>query len=158
VKNRAFIALGSNLAEPKAQVQQAVEAIALLGEISALSSLYQSTAIGPGEQPDYINAVLELRTDLHAIALLDALQAIENKQGRVRDVRFGARTLDLDIVLFNQQSISQPRLEVPHPRMLERNFVLTPLQEICPELQLPNGETLALHCARLDSYGLVKLP
>ena len=150
----AYIALGSNLQQPLAQLQQATAAINALRDssITACSSIYRSAAVGPGEQPDYLNAVLRLETALAPLALLDALQAIENHQGRVRDLRWGPRTLDLDILLYGATAIELPRLTVPHPHMAERNFVLYPLLEISsPNLMLPGGAelgTLVAACPR----------
>ena len=151
---RSYIALGSNLNQPAAQLQQAVSAIADVAGIrlERISSLYRSTAIGPGEQPDYLNAVVRIATVLPPLLLLDALQAIERAQGRVRRVRWGPRTLDLDILLYGELLISEPRLTVPHPAMSQRNFVLVPLQQIAgPNLLLPDGTelgTLVKQCPR----------
>mgnify|MGYP000126728604 CR=1 FL=1 len=151
---RAFVALGSNLQEPLVQLRRATRAIAELPNtaIVATSSVYHSAAVGPGEQPDYLNAVLEVQTALEPLALLDALQAIESRQGRIRELRWGARTLDLDILLYGAVSLQLPRLVIPHPRMSERNFVLYPLLEISnPNLMLPGGAelgTLVAACPR----------
>lgn len=142
---RSYIALGSNLEEPLAQLQQATQGIASLPEtaITSASSIYRSAPIGPGNQPDYLNAVLEVQTRLAPLDLLDALQTIESLQGRVREQRWAARTLDLDILLYGSGSLELPRLVIPHPRMAERDFVLYPLLEISdPNLMLPGGAEL----------------
>lgn len=141
----AYIGMGSNLANPEQQIQQAGEHLHQLAgsHCLALSPLYRSKAIGPGDQPDYINAVAKLDTHLSALALLDALQAIELRQKRVRHERWGPRTLDLDLLLYDQEQISHPRLLVPHPRMAERNFVLAPLVDLAPDLSLPDGTSIA---------------
>ncbi len=142
----AYIALGSNLQDPLEQLQAASAALAALPEteLVALSRLYRSAAVGPGEQPDYLNAVARLRTGLSPLALLDALQRIELEQGRERHVRWAARTLDLDLLLYGDQCIDEPRLQVPHPRMSQRAFVVYPLADVAPAgLQLPGGEELA---------------
>jgi 2-amino-4-hydroxy-6-hydroxymethyldihydropteridine diphosphokinase len=152
--NTAYIALGSNLQQPKQQLDKAISAIALLGHITAVSSFYQSKAVGPGIQPDYLNAVLCLTTECDALALLDALQTIENQQGRTREIRFGARTLDLDILLFNNETYQLERLIVPHPRMLERNFVMLPLLSISEDLHMPDGSSIKSHAAKLNLQGL----
>ena len=150
----AFIALGSNLGEPLSQLQQAAAAISRLPgcDIVKTSSTYLSAAVGPGQQPDYLNAVMQLETQLAPLELLTALQIIENKQGRERQLRWGARTLDLDILLYDQQSVDHARLCIPHPRMAERNFVLYPLLEIShSNLMLPGGTelgTLVAACPR----------
>lgn len=156
---RAWIALGSNLEHPQQQVESAVSSIEQLPttNVIAQSSWYRSRAIGPGEQPDYINGVLEVHTRLTAIDLLDALQAIENAHGRVRTQRWGARTLDLDILLYGEKTMTSDRLQVPHPRLAERNFVLYPLAEIAPQLVLPDGSQVAALAARLNWDGLEKL-
>lgn len=153
----AYIGLGSNLAEPAKQIQQAVDAISTItnSSISALSSLFFSRPMGPQDQPDYMNAVLALDTDLTPIELLDALQAIENQAGRVRkDNRWGPRILDLDILLFDQQIIDSERLIVPHYGLKEREFVLRPLAEIAPQLILPTGEAVAQLSEEIATNGL----
>ncbi|WP_295803095.1 2-amino-4-hydroxy-6-hydroxymethyldihydropteridine diphosphokinase [uncultured Microbulbifer sp.] len=139
-----YIGLGSNLAHPVEQLRSALTAMEAIARtrVDTCSAFYSSAPIGPGEQPDYVNAVARLETDLDAIALLDALQAIENQHGRERSIRWGARTLDLDILLFGSDIIETPRLSVPHPRMTERNFVLQPLAELVPDLTLPDGRSL----------------
>ncbi|SDJ89411.1 2-amino-4-hydroxy-6-hydroxymethyldihydropteridine diphosphokinase [Microbulbifer yueqingensis] len=148
---RCFIGLGSNLEAPRQQLQAALSALDALPRTRLLrcSSFYRSAAVGPGEQPDYLNAVAEIDSGLSAGELLDALQAIEADQGRERSIRWGARTLDLDILLFGEEVLDSERLQVPHPRMAERNFVLLPLAELEPRLVLPTGESLASllrHC------------
>ncbi len=153
---RAFVGLGSNLADPHAQLRRAVQALADLAgsRLCAVSGVYRSAAIGPGRQPDYLNAAARLETALAPLALLDALQAIEAHQGRVREVRWGPRTLDLDLLLYGDLELDHPRLRLPHPRLAERDFVLLPLAELAePEMLLPGGVelgTLAANCPRND--------
>ena len=159
-KEIAYIGLGSNLATPEAQINTARNAITALPEVSedAFSSLYRSPPMGPQDQPDYINAVMAITTDLSAIQLLRRLQQIELDHGRVRkDERWGARTLDLDILLYGQQMIDQPDLIVPHYGLKERAFVLYPLQEIAPELEVPGQGTMTELLASCPLDGLVKL-
>lgn len=141
---RCYIGLGSNLAKPQQQLQDALRELDALPETSLLrsSGFYRSAPIGPGDQPDYVNAVAELETRLAPLQLLDGLQTIEAGHGRERTIRWGARTLDLDILLFGQQCIDLPRLQVPHPRMAERNFVLLPLAELEPDLVIPGEGSL----------------
>ncbi|USD20759.1 2-amino-4-hydroxy-6-hydroxymethyldihydropteridine diphosphokinase [Microbulbifer variabilis] len=141
---KVFIGLGSNLSEPQKQLRSALAAMEEIPDCRLLrcSSFYHSAPIGPGEQPDYVNAVVELECALTPIELLDQLQTIEQAHGRERSVRWGARTLDLDVLLFGEQQLDETRLQVPHPRMAERNFVLQPLAELDPQLQLPSGELL----------------
>jgi len=142
---RAYIGLGSNLQNPTQQLQQALIALKALPQtqLVCVSSFYRSAPLGPPDQPDYCNAVAALDTALAPLALLDALQSIEQAQGRLRGERWGARTLDLDILLFGGQIIKSEHLTVPHPQMQHRAFVLCPLAEIAPNLALPNGQSLA---------------
>lgn len=142
---RIYIGMGSNLAAPDQQLRSAIAALALLPgtALVGVSDFYQSDSLLPG-QPRYTNAVAALDSSLAPLALLDALQAIENGQGRERLERWGPRTLDLDILLFGDRLIDQPRLKVPHYQMHLRAFVLYPLAELAPaELQLPDGRSLA---------------
>ncbi|MDY4279914.1 MAG: 2-amino-4-hydroxy-6-hydroxymethyldihydropteridine diphosphokinase [[Pasteurella] mairii] len=140
-----YIALGSNLNQPKTQLDTALKALDRLpnSQLMAISSFYQSKPLGPQDQPDYVNAVVCLRTELKPLALLDALQQIEKEQGRVRQRRWGERTLDLDILLYGDLQLHNERLTVPHYDMKNREFVIVPLYEIAPDLCLPNGETIA---------------
>ncbi|HHC6648985.1 TPA: 2-amino-4-hydroxy-6-hydroxymethyldihydropteridine diphosphokinase [Vibrio parahaemolyticus] len=153
----AYIAVGSNLADPVSQAQQAIEALKTLSnsEFVQASSLYSSTPMGPQNQPDYINAVVAIKTNLTPLELLDCTQAIEQEQGRVRkDERWGPRTLDLDIVLYGNEVINSERLIVPHYGMREREFVLYPLAEIAPSLQLPDGTEVSELLEQVDKNGL----
>lgn len=136
----ACVALGSNLQEPARQLVEAVTALQGLEtcRLKRCSRVYRSTAVGPGEQPDYLNAAVLLETRLAPLALLDALQGIEARQGREREVRWGPRTLDLDLLLYGDQTLHLPRLQVPHPRIAERDFVLYPLADLLPaDSELP---------------------
>ncbi len=148
----AYIALGSNLENPGEQLQRAVDEIDSEQNIRLLrcSKLYRTDPVGPPDQPDYCNAVVEIETKLAPEPLLDTLQAIENKHGRVRTVRWGPRTLDLDILLYGNQIIKTERLTVPHCQMHLRGFVLYPLNDIAPDLVIPEGQQLA---ALLDKVG-----
>ena len=113
--------------------------------------------MGPQDQPDYINAVVHLETDLEPIALLDALQELEHLHRRVRKQHWGPRTLDLDMLLYNQETINHARLQVPHPGLTQRNFVLYPLAEINSQLSLPNGTSLQQLLQDRPLADLVKL-
>ncbi len=140
-----FIALGSNLHDPAAQLRAALKQLGTLARcrIEAVSSAYSSAAVGPGNQPSYLNAVVKMTTCLTPLRLLEATQAIEESQGRIRTWRWAPRTLDLDILLYGQEKIQTQNLQIPHPRMAERNFVLYPLAEIMGEkLKLPCGGVL----------------
>jgi len=156
----AYIGLGSNLSEPIKQVQSAIRELATIeqSKIIKTSSLYLSKPMGPQDQNDYINAVLALDTPLSPLQLLDALQAIENKAGRVRKKnRWGARILDLDIILFGNEIINNDRLTIPHYGMKEREFVLLPLAEISPDLTLPNGDSLKFLSQNITHNSMLKL-
>ena len=151
---RVYLALGSNLADPLHQVHSALHALAAIPDTTlvATSSLYRTPPYGPPDQPDFLNAAVALDTRLDAESLLNHTQRIELEQGRVRKAhRWGPRTLDLDIMLFGEQTLSTPRLTVPHYDMLNRAFMLLPLLEIAPALCLPDGTRLADILARLDT-------
>ena len=151
-----YIGLGSNLQQPLQQVEQALTELNLLASthLQACSGWYQSRAVGPGQQPDYINGVALLQTELSADTLLAALQQIENRHHRRRDLRWGARTLDLDLLLFGDQLIDTPTLTVPHPRIAERNFVLYPLAELNPTLVIPPDQPIKTLLAASNRVGL----
>ncbi len=152
----AYIGMGSNLEGPVDQIQRAFEELDLLASSSLLahSSLYSSLPVGPAGQPDYINAVAKLDTQLSALSLLDALQGIEQAHLRVRKERWGPRTLDLDLLMYGDQLIEHPRLQVPHCRIPERAFVLLPWLEIEPELEVPGMGSLSNMAEQADSKGL----
>ncbi len=158
---RAYIGLGSNLATPLQQLRAALAALGALPgtHLAAVSSAYASDPLGPADQPRYLNAVAALDTSLAPLQLLDALQAIESAQGRQRkDERWGPRTLDLDILLFGDRLIDEPRLQVPHYHLHARPFVLYPLTEIASVgLQLPDGRSLAALLAECPFAGLERL-
>ncbi len=148
----AYIGLGSNLDGPIQQVQQAIEELGELPETESLahSSLYLTAPFGPPGQDDYINAVVKLHTALTPNVLLEQLLLIEQRHLRVRRVHWGPRTLDCDLLLYGDQVVDEPHLQVPHPHMTERPNVLIPLLEIEPNCCLPSGRRLAdfaAHCA-----------
>jgi len=156
---RVFIGLGSNLADPAAQLRQAVESLGRLAgcSLAGVSGLYMSDSLLPG-QPRYSNAIVALDTSLQPLALLDALQAIENEQGRVRAERWGPRTLDLDIILFGGLQLDEPRLRVPHYHLHARPFVLYPLAELVGEgFVLPDGRGLAALLGDCPFVGLERV-
>lgn len=155
-----YIGLGSNLEAPIGQIRQAQRALEGLPgtRLRRQSGLYRSVPMGPPDQPDYINAVSELETGLAAGRLLDELQALERAQGRRRGAeRWGPRTLDLDLLLYGAQRIDTPELQVPHPGLPERAFVLYPLAEIVPELDIPGLGPLRTLLARCPPEGLERL-
>ncbi|MCV4342589.1 2-amino-4-hydroxy-6-hydroxymethyldihydropteridine diphosphokinase [Pseudomonas capsici] len=157
-RERVYIGLGSNLADPAEQLRHALDALAQLpqSQLSGVSSFYVSDSLLPG-QPRYTNAVAALDTALAPLELLDALQGIERDQGRERHERWGPRTLDLDILLFGDRLIDEPRLKVPHYHMQARPFVLYPLAELAPRLDLADGRTLEQLLAACPFEGLERL-
>lgn len=155
----AYIGLGSNLNNPKQQIKTAVLALNATQDIkvSGLSSLYQSKPIDSSNQPDYLNAICQVNTHLTALELLYVCQAIEEKQHRVREKKWGARTIDLDIILYGVQVIASKQLTVPHPQMMNRAFVLVPLAELEPDLKVPVLGDLQALIEQLDNPELIKL-
>jgi 2-amino-4-hydroxy-6-hydroxymethyldihydropteridine diphosphokinase len=155
----AYIGLGSNLEDPLAQVTRAFDELSALPDTQLLerSAIYSSKPVGPA-QPDFINAVALLDTQLAPLALLDALQAIEQAHQRVRIEHWGPRTLDLDLLLYGDLVIAHERLTVPHPYLTRRSFVLYPLADITPELHLPDGSQLSNWLHQCAPDGLTKLP
>lgn len=141
----AHVGLGSNLEDPERQVRQGFEELGRLPgtRLLAHSSLYRTAPMGKSDQPDFINAVAVLDTELTPSDLLRHLLAIEARHARVRVERNGPRTLDLDLLLLGHQVIHGPGLEVPHPRMHERAFVLLPLSEVSPEAVIPGRGPVA---------------
>jgi len=154
---RVYIALGSNLAKPVDQVNCALEALAHMPrtKLVVCSAFYRSKPLGPQNQPDFLNAVVALDTELPPEDLLDCTQAIAQPQGRVRKLeRWGPRTLDLDMLLYGDRVINTERLTVPHYDMKNREFMLYPLAEIAPELVFPDGESLQTVLTRVPLNGL----
>ncbi len=153
----AYIGLGANLNAPLQQLATAVTALAEIPHttVHRVSGFYGSKPMGPQDQPDYVNAVAALHTELSAEQLLDQLQQIELNHGRQRKAeRWGPRTLDLDILLFGDSVIETPRLTVPHYGMAVREFVLYPLAEIAPDLQIPKLGLLSALLTQVPSNGL----
>lgn len=158
---RVYLGLGANLNTPKKQLDNAIIALKSLpnSEFLACSHYYASKPMGPQDQPDYINAVACINTLLEPEQLLDLTQAIELKHGRVRKAeRWGARTLDIDILLFGEQVLDTERLTVPHYGLTQREFVVYPLQEIAPELILPSGTPIKQIATNLPLNDLQQLP
>ena len=156
-----FIGIGSNLNDPLKQVCAAINSLNTIEQTSLIqaSSLYGSKPMGPQDQPDYVNAVAELETSLEPFELLDELQRIEGEFGRerIKGNRWGARVLDLDILLIDQLVIDTERLIVPHYGMKTREFVILPLAEIAPTLILPDGSTIKTLSNTIDPNGLTIL-
>lgn len=135
----AYVGMGANLGDPKAQLEAAWQALGRIPRTKALarSRLYRSAPVGYESQPDFLNCVAKLDTDLDARSLLEHLEQVEHDLGRKRSFRNAPRSIDLDLLLYGEQKIDTPRLTVPHPRMHERAFVLAPLAELEPEIRIP---------------------
>lgn len=153
---RAFVAIGSNLADPRSQVLAAFAALdALPGtRVIARSALYRTAPVGYADQPDFFNAVAAVETELPATALLDALLDVEQARGRVREFANGPRTLDLDVLLYGDMVYADARLTLPHPRMHERAFVLYPLNDIAPDVVIPGHGRVHDLMQACDSGGI----
>ena len=130
-----YIGLGSNLGDSRQILLEAVQKLATLGTVKT-SRLYQSPPMGPQDQPNYLNAVAQLETDLAPLVLLDELQRFEQESGRVRLRRWGERTLDLDLLVYGQEHIQNERLTVPHAGLFERDFVVIPLLDLDENIQI----------------------
>jgi len=157
--NTAYVALGANLGNPRATVLAAFAALANLPEsrVARCSSLYRTAPVGILSQPDFVNAVALLETTLAPEALLDALLDIEARFGRVRRERNGPRTLDLDLLLYDDIELDLPRLTLPHPRLHLRAFVLLPLAEVAPDLAIRRRGSLAAWLPAVANQGIVRL-
>ena|SRR5687767_495784 len=155
----AYIALGANLRDPEAQVRAGFEELAMLPKtrLAAVSALYRSAPVGYVEQPDFVNAVAKIETALGPRELLDQLLAIERRHGRVRDFPNAPRTLDLDVILYDENRHDEDGLHIPHPRMQERAFVLAPLAELAPDAVVPGLGRVSDLLAAVDAGSLVKL-
>lgn len=143
MRNLAYLSLGSNMGERLFYMREATRLLDNHPEckVSGISSLYETAPVGYTEQEDFLNAVLQINTSLQPEELLNLCQEIEQELGRKRIIRWGPRTLDIDILLFNHENIETERLSVPHPRMLERAFVIVPLLELDPDITLPTTDT-----------------
>ena len=157
---RAYIAFGANLGDPAAAFADALQRLdALPGtRVVASSSLYRSAPVGVAGQPDYLNAVIALDTTLAPRPLLEALLAIEHDAGRRRDFPMAPRTMDLDLLLHGDAVIDEPGLQVPHPRMHERAFVLLPLAEIAPAASIPGRGGVAALLPALAGQAIERVP
>ena len=157
--NTAYVALGANLGDPKATVLAAFAALANLSEsrVARCSSLYRTAPVGILSQPDFVNAVVLLETTLAPETLLDALLDIEARFGRIRRERNGPRTLDLDLLLYDDIELDLPRLTLPHPRLHLRAFVLLPLAEVAPDLAIPRRGSVAAWLPAVANQGIVRL-
>jgi 2-amino-4-hydroxy-6-hydroxymethyldihydropteridine diphosphokinase len=140
----AYLALGANLGDRLEQLREAVRLLAETDgvEVARSSRVFETEPVGP-PQPAYLNAVVEVRTTLDPRGLLEVAQAVENALGRIRAERWGPRTIDVDILTFDDRTVDEPDLEIPHPRMHERGFVLVPLGELDDDPMLPGGRRLS---------------
>lgn len=154
--SRVWIGLGSNLDDPAGQVRAGIAALADLPDSrpGPVSDLFRSAPVGVTDQPDFCNAVAGLDTVLEPLALLEALQAIEQRAGRRRTRRWGPRTLDLDLLVYGDRRIDLPALTIPHPRLAERAFVLVPLASVAPDLQIPGQGAVATLAAAVADQGI----
>lgn len=149
--NKVFLLLGANLGHPASQLAKACEEIEnRVGKVEICSSVYESAAWGVEDQPTFLNQVIVVSTALSALAVLDSIQDIENRLGRVRLTKWGARVIDIDMLYFNEECIQHERLNIPHPYLPDRRFALIPLREVAPQFAHPGlGLTtseLLTHC------------
>lgn len=136
-KIKAFIALGTNDGNRESNIQTALEEIAQFAEITQKSSIYNAEPVGFKDQPDFLNMVIEIKTELNPVELMIKLEEIEHKMGKNKEFENGPRLVDLDILFYDDKVVKYKDLEIPHPRLHQRNFVLTPLNEIAPKLIHP---------------------
>ncbi len=159
VQHRAYIALGSNLGDRRAYLEQAIAALTEIPEIEvvAQSRFIETVPVGPGKQNHYLNAALEISTEFTPNRLLEALLRIERKLGRIRNEKWGPRTIDLDILFYDDLIVDEPKLRIPHPHLQEREFVLEPLCDIAPTLEHPASKhTMSELLAHLRSTSAPK--
>ena len=149
---RAFVGLGANLGPKEVTILRAVDLLAAEEgiEVLELSELRETDPVGVVDQPEFLNGAVALRTSLSPRELLDVLLRVERELGRVRGARWGPRTIDLDLLVYGDQTVDEPGLRVPHPRLHERRFALEPLAELAPELEIPGLGRVADALARLD--------
>ena len=159
-EHTAYLALGSNLEQPAQQIEQAIAAMAAHPDLNviACSSPYRSAAVGFTEQADFINAVVHVTTTLSAEELLACVMNTEQQLGRTRSFRNAPRTIDIDILLYNQDMYDSARLTLPHPRMHERAFVLLPLLEIAPDAHIPGRGPANTFLAAVSNQRIERLP
>jgi 2-amino-4-hydroxy-6-hydroxymethyldihydropteridine diphosphokinase len=157
---KAWLGLGSNLHQPVAQVREALKQLNAVDGIEELrtSSFYRTPPWGDEQQDDFINAVMQIETSLDPVTLLAKLQSIENKMGRQRDDRrWGPRLIDIDLLLYGDEQYQSNELEVPHPRMHERAFILVPLSELDADLKIPGYGSIKVFLQELDCSGVSRL-
>ena len=152
MQTTAFVGIGSNLGDREANLRRAIELLSAEEgiEVVAVSELRETAPVGPVEQGPFLNGAVQLETSLGPRELLARLLAVENRLGRVRDERWGPRTIDLDLLLYGVETIEEPGLTVPHPRLHERRFVLEPLVDLDPALEIPGLGPISTLLAKLD--------
>jgi 2-amino-4-hydroxy-6-hydroxymethyldihydropteridine diphosphokinase len=152
VQTTAFVGIGSNLGDREANLRRAIELLSAEEgiEVVAVSELRETAPVGPVEQGPFLNGAVQLETSLGPRELLARLLAVENRLGRVRDERWGPRTIDLDLMLYGVETIEEPGLTVPHPRLHERRFALEPLVDLDPALEIPGLGPISTLLAKLD--------
>lgn len=156
--NTAYLGLGANIGSKEATMRSTLRMLRESGcVVTAVSSLYVTAPVGPVDQPEFLNAVVQIDTTFSPRALLGLCQAIELRHGRERTIRWGPRVIDIDILLYDEQSICEEDLIVPHPGILERAFVLVPLAEIAPDAQVADGLTAREAAERVDASGVQRI-
>ncbi len=154
----AFLSLGSNLGDRESNIRRALDLLARRNVcIVRVSSMYETEPVGFTDQPDFINAVAEVDTDLSPPELLHTVLGVEREMGRVRNLRWGPRVIDIDILLYDELRVDTEELTIPHPRMMERAFVLAPLAETAPDLVLPDGRTASQALQILGDQGVRRM-
>jgi 2-amino-4-hydroxy-6-hydroxymethyldihydropteridine diphosphokinase len=159
MSHRAYVALGSNLHDPEQQVRRALEELNSLPQtrVVATSALYRTAPVGYDNQPDFVNAAAEVSTGLEPFALLRALLALETAHGRERPFPNAPRILDLDLLFYDELALDEPELTLPHPRLHERGFVLFPLADIAPDLEVPGKGTVRTLLEALPDQGVQRM-
>lgn len=158
VDERVFLSLGSNLGDRRFNLEEALRLLSSQAvQVVRRSSWYETDPVGYADQPAFLNLVVEVRTTLEPRALLRRAQAVEAALGRERTVRWGPRTVDVDLLLYGRRVVEEPDLVVPHPRMRQRAFVLVPLYEVAPDLVLPDGTPVAALLPSVADQRVVRL-
>ena len=152
-----FLGIGGNLGDRRESMRSAVAALRQIIDDVRVSSLYESAAWGVTDQPAFLNAVVRGRTTMKPLELLDATQAIENNLGRVREQHWGPRLIDIDILLYGLEVIDEPRLQIPHPYLTQRGFVLRPLADLAAGLTLPDGSLVGELLTTVDQSDLTRI-
>ena len=155
--SRCAVGIGSNLGDRLAHIAAAINGLGAVSRVAGVSALYETAPIGGPEQGSFLNAVVVVDTAHTPVGLLRELLAIERARGRVRTTRWGPRTLDLDVILWDQERIAIPGLTVPHPRMTVRRFVLEPLLEVWPDARMPDGSAVAAAIGAVAAQELERL-